>query len=162
MCYISVDNYPLTYACWWLLVDSVWDVSGWGHVLYIWITILYPPTLLTQSDVFQGPVGPCAISLDNCPRTCACGWLDVDSVWNVPGGCGAMYQISIEAEEFRGKKTVLQHRLVNEVNIMQTAVNVVPQEYFTPFDCWRTDQCNYVSGSELMLHAMLRSIQTFC
>lgn len=46
-----------------------------------------------------------------------------------------MYQISIEAEEFRGKKTVLQHRLVNEVNIMQTAVNVVPQEYFTPFDC---------------------------
>lgn len=31
------------------------------------------------------------------------------------GGCGAMYQISIEAEEFKGKKTVMQHRLVNEV-----------------------------------------------
>ncbi|XP_070201405.1 uncharacterized protein [Littorina saxatilis] len=36
-------------------------------------------------------------------------------VSDISGGCGAMYQISIEAEEFRGKKTVQQHRLVNEV-----------------------------------------------
>ncbi|KAL8570458.1 hypothetical protein ACOMHN_034493 [Nucella lapillus] len=35
-------------------------------------------------------------------------------VSDISGGCGAMYQISVEAEEFRGKKTVLQHRLVNE------------------------------------------------
>ena len=31
------------------------------------------------------------------------------------GGCGAMYKIIIEAEEFRGKKTLDQHHLVNEV-----------------------------------------------
>ncbi|XP_025115460.1 bolA-like protein 3 isoform X2 [Pomacea canaliculata] len=36
-------------------------------------------------------------------------------VSDISGGCGAMYQISIEAEEFKGKKTVMQHRLVNEV-----------------------------------------------
>ena len=41
-----------------------------------------------------------------------------------PGGCGAMYQISIEAEEFRGKRTVAQHRLVNEV-IMIIVVKIV-------------------------------------
>ena len=33
----------------------------------------------------------------------------------ISGGCGAMYEISIEAEEFRGKRTVQQHMLVNEV-----------------------------------------------
>ncbi|KAK7474022.1 hypothetical protein BaRGS_00034732 [Batillaria attramentaria] len=36
-------------------------------------------------------------------------------VSDISGGCGAMYQISIEAEEFRGKRTVMQHRMVNEV-----------------------------------------------
>lgn len=36
-------------------------------------------------------------------------------VSDISGGCGAMYQIAIEAEEFRGKKTVAQHRLVNQV-----------------------------------------------
>ncbi|ELT87256.1 hypothetical protein CAPTEDRAFT_144200, partial [Capitella teleta] len=30
------------------------------------------------------------------------------------GGCGSMYDVQIEAEEFRGKRTVMQHRMVNE------------------------------------------------
>ncbi|XP_076470406.1 bolA-like protein 3 [Babylonia areolata] len=38
----------------------------------------------------------------------------VIEVSDVSGGCGAMYQISIEAEEFKGKRTMQQHRLVNE------------------------------------------------
>ncbi|CAG5122136.1 unnamed protein product [Candidula unifasciata] len=35
-------------------------------------------------------------------------------VSDISGGCGAMYQISIEAPAFTGLKTVQQHRLVNE------------------------------------------------
>jgi len=35
-------------------------------------------------------------------------------VSDVSGGCGAMYQILIEAPDFAGKRTVLQHRMVNE------------------------------------------------
>merc|ERR1712137_966153 len=35
-------------------------------------------------------------------------------VQDISGGCGAMYEISIEAPEFRGLNTVKQHRLVTE------------------------------------------------
>ena len=35
-------------------------------------------------------------------------------VSDVSGGCGAMYQILIEAPDFNGKRTVMQHRMVNE------------------------------------------------
>lgn len=35
-------------------------------------------------------------------------------VSDVSGGCGAMYQILIEAPDFEGKRTVMQHRMVNE------------------------------------------------
>jgi len=31
------------------------------------------------------------------------------------GGCGSMYEVHIQAEEFRDVRTVLQHRMVNEV-----------------------------------------------
>lgn len=33
------------------------------------------------------------------------------------GGCGAMYTVFVEAEEFRGQRTIKQHRMVNEVLI---------------------------------------------
>lgn len=33
------------------------------------------------------------------------------------GGCGAMYEIFVESEDFRGKRQVQQHRLVNKVCI---------------------------------------------
>ncbi|XP_073234178.1 bolA-like protein 3 [Porites lutea] len=36
------------------------------------------------------------------------------AVKDVSGGCGAMYEIFIESEEFRGKRQVQQHRLVNQ------------------------------------------------
>ncbi|XP_017334473.1 bolA-like protein 3 [Ictalurus punctatus] len=35
-------------------------------------------------------------------------------VVDISGGCGAMYEIHIESDEFRGKRTVKQHQLVNE------------------------------------------------
>ncbi|CAG9582899.1 unnamed protein product [Danaus chrysippus] len=36
------------------------------------------------------------------------------SVEDISGGCGAMYEISVEAKEFVGLSTVKQHRLVTE------------------------------------------------
>ncbi|KAL4703129.1 hypothetical protein ACJJTC_000188 [Scirpophaga incertulas] len=36
------------------------------------------------------------------------------SVQDISGGCGAMFEISVEAKEFVGLSTVKQHRLVNE------------------------------------------------
>ena len=36
-------------------------------------------------------------------------------VWIFSGGTGTMFSVQIEAEEFRGKRLVLQHRMVNEV-----------------------------------------------
>ncbi|KAL4235007.1 BolA-like protein 3 [Mactra antiquata] len=35
-------------------------------------------------------------------------------VADISGGCGAMFEVSIEAEEFRGLRTVKQHMLVNQ------------------------------------------------
>ncbi|GAB1597410.1 bolA-like protein 3 [Argonauta hians] len=35
-------------------------------------------------------------------------------VADISGGCGAMYEIFIESEDFRGKNTLTQHRMVNK------------------------------------------------
>ncbi|XP_029820423.1 bolA-like protein 3 [Manacus vitellinus] len=35
-------------------------------------------------------------------------------VMDISGGCGAMYEIHIESEEFREKRTVQQHQMVNQ------------------------------------------------
>ncbi|KAL3065479.1 hypothetical protein OYC64_015617 [Pagothenia borchgrevinki] len=35
-------------------------------------------------------------------------------VVDISGGCGAMYEIHIESSEFKGKRTIQQHKLVNE------------------------------------------------
>ncbi|KAK3085788.1 hypothetical protein FSP39_008698 [Pinctada imbricata] len=35
-------------------------------------------------------------------------------VQDISGGCGSMYEVYVESEEFKGKRTVLQHRMVNE------------------------------------------------
>lgn len=34
----------------------------------------------------------------------------------ISGGCGAMYEIQIESEEFKEKRTVQQHQMVNQVS----------------------------------------------
>ncbi|NXN84009.1 BOLA3 protein, partial [Bombycilla garrulus] len=35
-------------------------------------------------------------------------------VLDISGGCGAMYEIHIESEEFREKRTVQQHQMVTQ------------------------------------------------
>ena len=32
------------------------------------------------------------------------------------GGCGSMYEITIDSRQFEGKRVIQQHRMVNEVN----------------------------------------------
>ncbi|KAL3859831.1 hypothetical protein ACJMK2_010023 [Sinanodonta woodiana] len=39
-------------------------------------------------------------------------------VSDISGGCGAMYEVLVEAEEFRGKRTVLQHKMINEYQVL--------------------------------------------
>ncbi|XP_048776634.1 bolA-like protein 3 [Ostrea edulis] len=33
---------------------------------------------------------------------------------DISGGCGAMYTVFVEADEFRGQRSIKQHRMVNE------------------------------------------------
>lgn len=40
-------------------------------------------------------------------------------VFVISGGCGAMYEVHIESDEFKGKRTVQQHQLVNQVSKKQ-------------------------------------------
>ncbi|KAL7298289.1 bolA-like protein 3 [Trichogramma pretiosum] len=40
---------------------------------------------------------------------------EIIQVQDVSGGCGAMFEISVIAPEFKGLNTVKQHRLINEV-----------------------------------------------
>ncbi|XP_030879139.1 bolA-like protein 3, partial [Leptonychotes weddellii] len=42
-------------------------------------------------------------------------------VTDISGGCGAMYEIRIESEEFKEKRTVQQHQMVNQVSRSNTA-----------------------------------------
>ncbi|KAM8972351.1 bolA-like protein 3 [Pelodytes ibericus] len=35
-------------------------------------------------------------------------------VTDISGGCGAMYEIHVESEEFKAKRTVQQHQMVND------------------------------------------------
>ncbi|KAK2869476.1 hypothetical protein Q7C36_001347 [Tachysurus vachellii] len=35
-------------------------------------------------------------------------------VVDISGGCGAMYEIHIESDDFRGKRIVQQHQIVNQ------------------------------------------------
>ncbi|KAH0515879.1 BolA-like protein 3 [Microtus ochrogaster] len=37
-------------------------------------------------------------------------------VTDISGGCGAMYEIKIESEEFKEKRTVQQHQMVNQAH----------------------------------------------
>jgi stress-induced morphogen len=36
-------------------------------------------------------------------------------VKDISGGCGAMYQITIDADIFKDKRMIQQHKMVNEV-----------------------------------------------
>lgn len=54
--------------------------------------------------------GNCPLRLNMTPTFQAA----VISVEDVSGGCGAMFQISVESEEFKGVPIVKQHRMITE------------------------------------------------
>lgn len=44
------------------------------------------------------------------------------------GGCGAMYEIHIESDEFKGKRTIQQHQLVNQVKYVNQCITCCSEE----------------------------------
>ncbi|XP_028392690.1 bolA-like protein 3 [Dendronephthya gigantea] len=36
-------------------------------------------------------------------------------VEDISGGCGSMYRIFVAADEFKGKRTIQQHRMINDI-----------------------------------------------
>lgn len=44
------------------------------------------------------------------------------------GGCGAMYEIHIESDEFKGKRTIQQHQLVNQVKYVNQCITCCCEE----------------------------------
>ncbi|XP_026867597.2 bolA-like protein 3 [Electrophorus electricus] len=65
-------------------------------------------TLRTFSSKTDGEVRITEILKHKFPLASALKVLDIS------GGCGAMYEIHIESDEFREKRTVEQHQLVNQ------------------------------------------------
>ncbi|XP_055357898.1 bolA-like protein 3 isoform X2 [Paramacrobiotus metropolitanus] len=65
--------------------------------------------ILTEDAMSEGERHITSLLQSNFPEA-----TEID-VRDVSGGCGTMYQIYIEAEEFRGKKLVDQQRMVNKV-----------------------------------------------
>ncbi|KAM8794541.1 bolA-like protein 3 [Eudromia elegans] len=61
--------------------------------------------LCSQSD---GEARVARVLRQSFPRASAIRVVDIS------GGCGAMYEIHIESEEFREKRTVQQHQMVNQ------------------------------------------------
>ncbi|XP_040849614.1 bolA-like protein 3 isoform X2 [Ochotona princeps] len=62
-------------------------------------------TLASQTE---GELKVTQILKDKFPRA------TVIQVTDISGGCGAMYEIKIESEEFKEKRTVQQHQMVNQ------------------------------------------------
>ncbi|XP_012690100.1 bolA-like protein 3 [Clupea harengus] len=62
-------------------------------------------TLTTQTD---GEVRIASVLKEKFPQAASLRVVDIS------GGCGAMYEVHIESDEFKGKRTVQQHQLVNQ------------------------------------------------
>ncbi|XP_028920330.1 bolA-like protein 3 [Ornithorhynchus anatinus] len=56
----------------------------------------------------QGELRVARLLREKFPRAAAIRVVDIS------GGCGAMYEIHIESEEFKEKRTVQQHQMVNQ------------------------------------------------
>ncbi|XP_039708413.1 bolA-like protein 3 isoform X1 [Pteropus medius] len=62
----------------------------------------------------EGELKVTQILKENFPQATAIKVTDI-SVTFISGGCGAMYEIQIESEEFKEKRTVQQHQMVNQI-----------------------------------------------
>ncbi|XP_061204234.1 bolA-like protein 3 isoform X2 [Neopsephotus bourkii] len=78
-------------------------LRGWGPLL------LRGSSWRSFSSQTDGEARVSRVLREKFPRAAAIRVVDIS------GGCGAMYEIHIESEEFREKRTVQQHQMVNEV-----------------------------------------------
>ncbi|XP_076990714.1 bolA-like protein 3 isoform X2 [Tamandua tetradactyla] len=62
----------------------------------------------TSASQTEGELKVTRILKEKFPRATAV------KVTDISGGCGAMYEIKIESEEFKEKRTVQQHQMVNQ------------------------------------------------
>lgn len=56
--------------------------------------------------------------------------MGIDDFFEIVGGCGAMYDVLIEAEDFNGKKLVQQHMMVNKVGSTVTRKQILLCAHF--------------------------------
>uniref|UniRef100_A0A8D2J5Z1 BolA-like protein 3 n=1 Tax=Varanus komodoensis TaxID=61221 RepID=A0A8D2J5Z1_VARKO len=68
----------------------------------------FGPPLRTYTAQTDGEARVTQILKEKFPRAAAIKVVDIS------GGCGAMYEIHIESEEFKEKRTVQQHQMVNQ------------------------------------------------
>ncbi|XP_076990713.1 bolA-like protein 3 isoform X1 [Tamandua tetradactyla] len=72
----------------------------------------------TSASQTEGELKVTRILKEKFPRATAV------KVTDISGGCGAMYEIKIESEEFKEKRTVQQHQMVNQKSDLGLAVDV--------------------------------------
>ncbi|XP_062995071.1 bolA-like protein 3 [Elgaria multicarinata webbii] len=77
--------------------------GGGGKILFLLRNAVR--TYISQTD---GEVRVMRVLKEKFPRAAAIKVVDIS------GGCGAMYEIHIESEEFKEKRTVQQHQMVNQ------------------------------------------------
>ncbi|XP_026570891.1 bolA-like protein 3 isoform X1 [Pseudonaja textilis] len=59
----------------------------------------------------------------------------VIKVVDISGGCGAMYEIHIESEEFKEKRTIQQHQMVNQLFTMPPSSRLLVKKLKQCMDC---------------------------
>uniref|UniRef100_A0A8I5U985 BolA-like protein 3 n=1 Tax=Pongo abelii TaxID=9601 RepID=A0A8I5U985_PONAB len=79
--------------------------SALTFVSVLWQLPLHHRMFATQTE---GELRVTQILKEKFPRATAI------KVTDISGGCGAMYEIKIESEEFKEKRTVQQHQMVNQ------------------------------------------------
>nr|XP_054749632.1 bolA-like protein 3 [Lytechinus pictus] len=73
------------------------------------LTALQPRGLSGVQDATEGEGRIKTVLQDKFPTATS---IEVE---DISGGCGAMYQIHVESDVFKGKRTVQQHMMVNKV-----------------------------------------------
>lgn len=93
------------FACKRSLTSTVFSALRVFRNNQVVVSAIVQRCLATQTD---GEVRIAAILKEKFPLASSLKVVDIS------GGCGAMYEVHIESSEFKGKRTVQQHQLVNQ------------------------------------------------
>ncbi|XP_049640407.1 bolA-like protein 3 isoform X1 [Suncus etruscus] len=89
------------------LVQIMWPTPNPDLVVETWLPLLHCAQRLFASET-EGELKVTQILKEKFPRATSI------QVTDISGGCGAMYEIQIESEDFKAKKIVQQHQMVNQ------------------------------------------------